>query len=204
MRPNKQCRVTTEELLDLQEGRLDAHAAGRLRSHLAGGCQICEGLLAQTSRLLSVMGQGELNSAPDHVVARAQDLFRERFVKPARRSLFAQLVFDSRSQLALSGARGAEGGQIRILYSTGEHDVDLWQERRPDGRWSMIGQVMPLPGGEPIFAETAVLEPADGPPMRAKREGAELHLEAVPAGKYSLRIVLPDAEIVMDDVVVGA
>jgi hypothetical protein len=205
MRPTK-CRVKLEELLDLDEGRAAPAEAERLRAHLASGCEACSARVSefgQLGRLRSVMRQGELDSAPDHVLSRARDLFRERFVKPARRPLFAQLVFDSRSRLALSGARGAESGQIQALYSTGEHDVDLWQEQDPEGRWYVICQVLPKSGGTPVEVEEAALS-VPGARYTASRQGSEIHLESIPSGIYTLQIGLPDAEITADAVQVGS
>src|SRR5947209_4279144 len=135
MRSSKKCRSEWEDVLNLHDGTGDPTILEPLRVHLKQGCAACETRLSEIGRLQEVMRQGELTSAPDHVLSRARDLFRERFVKPVRRSLLATLVFDSRSRMALSGARGAEGGQVQALYSTPEHDIDLWQERTPDGRW---------------------------------------------------------------------
>jgi hypothetical protein len=203
MRPNKKCRITFEELLDLQDGRADAATEKRLQTHLAAGCQACDAQLAQIGRLQQVMREGELVSAPVNVVVRAKELFRERFVKPVRPSLIAQLVFDSRNRLALSGARGAEGGQIQALYSTDEHDVDLWQERSADGRWYVIGQVLPKDGGEPLQPADAILRSDSGEPIESRGEGGEFHLTSVPAGSYTLHIGLPDVEITAEEIVIG-
>jgi hypothetical protein len=197
------CRVGYEELLDFRDGRAEPPAAETLSAHLAAGCESCQTQLAQIDRLQSVMLEGELSSAPAHVLDRVKGLFRERFEKPARRSLFAQLVFDSRSRLALSGARGAETGQIQVLYSTSEHDIDLWQERTPDGNWYVIGQVMPKEGGGPVQPASAFLRSARAT-IESTEEGSEFHLAAIPAGSYALQIALPDVDVEVDGVTIGA
>jgi hypothetical protein len=201
MRPRK-CRIAYEELLELSDGRIEAASAERLREHLAAGCQSCEAQMAQIERLRSVMREGELSSAPEHVVTRAKELFRERFVKPARRSLLAHLMFDSRDRLAMAGARGTESGQIQTLYSTPEHDVDLWQERGADGHWYVIGQVMPKVGGSPVQPANAVLR-SEQASLTSTSIGGEFHLASVPPGTYTLQIALSDLQITAEGVVIG-
>jgi hypothetical protein len=190
-------------LADLADGRSESGKAEALRAHIASGCESCGERMAQIERLRGVMQRGELTSAPASVVARAKELFRERFKKPARRSLLAILLSDSRSQLALAGARGGESGQIQALYGTDEHDIDLWQERMEDGRWYVIGQILPKAGGAPIEAESAQLLGSAGS-FEGTREDSEFHLSGVPAGEYSLRILLTNSEITADRLQIGA
>lgn len=203
MRMPNRCRVSIEELLDLAEGRVDKSAADRLQAHLAAGCETCETRRAEIGRVLGVMRQGELTSAPEYVRQQAGDLFRELYVKPQRQSLFAQLVFDSRSRFAAAGARGVDAGQAQALYSTDEHDIDLWQEQAADGLWYVIGQVLPKDGGTALVPDGALLIGVAGNPMPTRQHGAEFHLNSVPAGTYLLRITLPNVEITVAEVVIG-
>jgi hypothetical protein len=203
---NKPCSVPMEELLDYvdrRDGRVHDAQPGRIEAHLATGCAACESRLAELSRVLTAMSEAAKVSAPESAIERARSIYRERFAPPAKRSLLARLVFDSRQNLAFAGARGAEGATVQSLFSTEEHDIDLWQEQTPEGPWYIIGQVMPKAGGGPLVPDSAQLHSGGVTAATATRESDEFHLSAIAPGLYELRIAVGDAEIVLPEVAVG-
>ena len=203
------CPMDFTTLLDYHEGRADAATVARVREHLAGGCASCERHLAWLGRALGALRASEgLTHAPDSARERARALFRERYQAPARPPLLARLVFDSRSLLtpaALATARGEEDASVQLLFSTAEHDIDLWQERQSDRSWYLIGQVLPKGGDEGAVVRGAVLTGTGGETLSAVPEagGGEFHLPAVPPGRYLLRLDLAEGNVLVPDVVVG-
>jgi hypothetical protein len=201
------CPIPFETLLDYHEERLDGAETLRVRAHVDAGCAACDERLALMGRAAAVMRGADAVHAPEHVLQRAREIYRERFRKPARQSFIARLLFDSRSAqpgLAAAGARGAAEASVQTLYSTDAHDVDLFQEAGPEGRWYVIGQVLPREGGAPLAARSVTLLAAEGGVIEASREGSEFHLAEVPAGACDIRVRLDEDEIVLRDVKVGA
>jgi hypothetical protein len=197
------CRMPFESLVDYHDGRADDATAARIRDHISAGCAHCTSELAGIDKVLSTLAAAEDVHASEAVRQRAFNIFRERFMQPAKRSLLARLVFDDRQDVAFAGARGDQAATFQMLFSTDEHDIDLYQERTDGGRWYVIGQVLPKQGGDPIVPETAVLTTQSGDTLTATMEPGEFHLAEAPAGIYSLRLILPDAEVTLPEVVVG-
>jgi hypothetical protein len=139
----------------------------------------------------------------------AQNIARER--QPATAPLLvrlARLVFDSRQAQPAFGARNLEQGELQLVYSTEEYDVDLWQEHQQADRWYVIGQVLPKEGGEPLMPEQVTLSAIEtetpGRQFTAEADEGEFTAREVPAGTYEVRVRLSDQEIVLPDVVIGS
>lgn len=205
------CPIKFETLADYHEGRTDAAETARIAEHLAAGCPSCERALARLQRTLGALRESRsLQHAPAPALARARALFRERNPAPAppvrRPSVLAQLIFDSRSAAlpTFAMARGEESASVQLLFRTAEHDIDLWQERRDERSWYLIGQVLPRSEDAPAAVpESAVLEDAGGAAIPAVPEGSEFHLPAVPPGRYQLRLGLAGGDVLVPDVDVG-
>jgi hypothetical protein len=197
------CRMPFESLLDYHDGRADDATAARIREHVSAGCPHCTGELASIEKTLSTMAAAEGVHAPEAVRQQAYSIFRERFTQPAKRSLLARLVFDGRQDVVFAGARGDQAATFQMLFSTDEHDIDLYQERTERGAWYLIGQILPKQGGDPIVPESAVFTTEGGRTLAATMEPGEFHLQDAPAGTYALRLVLSDAEVTLPEVVVG-
>lgn len=198
----RRCGLPFEALIDYYEGRADDATVERVRTHLATGCQNCMTALARLERTLKAFREPGLIHAPVEALTRASALFRERFRKPERPSLLAQLLFDSRATPALTGARGEAETSRQRVYSTDVYDIDLWQEREGEN-WYLIGQVMPKQEGLEARPEAVTLLLADGTALTAVFENEEFHLNNIPAGNYTLRVRLDEAELVLPDVAVG-
>src|SRR5579864_9265590 len=140
------CKIVTfDRLVDYFEGVTDAAATEHIRMHLADGCSVCRNQLGWLQRFLPVLRKTlctEEAPVPVQALVRAYSLFRERTAEAAPPSslpvLIARLIFDSRRSLAASGVRGSSRPDYQVVYSTGEHDVDLWQEQLDTGNWYLI------------------------------------------------------------------
>lgn len=204
----KRCNIAFDTLVDYTDGRLDANATARLRDHLASGCSACEANLAWLSSATQTLREAHRIQVPDRLLNRAAALYRERFpaptpaAAPARPLWPAQLRFDSRS-LGLAGARGAAAEAFELVYSTGTHDIELFQEPLEQGRWYLIGHVLPEAGDEIIVPEEVTLTAVDGERIVISPEAEEFHLPSVPAGRYDMSLRLAAGEIVLEGVGIG-
>jgi hypothetical protein len=102
------------------------------------------------------------------------------------------------------GARGGVGDTFQVVHTTAEHDIHLWAEKRSEGAWYLIGQVLPHADGDAIMPINASLQNTAGEETVATSDGAEFHLASVPAGSYTLLLHLKTGEIMIPDLTVGA
>ena len=182
-------------LADLAEGRLTAEETATARAHLEG-CEPCAGQAAELERVTGLMRADTSEDAPRDVVFDAVRLFRSRAAKAETpgllRRLVASLSFDSGARTPAYGLRsGATAAAPRqLLFSAGALDVDLRLAPSGEG-WSVSGQVLgECAGGRAeLFAGGASAARAD------LNDLCEFTLPAVPAGAYTLRLTLDDAEI---------
>lgn len=202
------CRIPFEAILDYQEGRAAGELAERIQAHLADDCANCRRHLARWERLLGVMKEADRWHAPESVLERAYAILEERYRPPAPvpslTTRIARLLFDSRTNLALAGARGEAGQEVQLVYGTEGYDVNLWTEAQENGRWYLIGQALAHPDRTAVLPEQVLLTAQDGTNLTATLETNEFHLEALTPGVYVLHVQLPDCEIVVSDVTVGA
>lgn len=208
----EQCKkITFEVLIDYYEGRLAGVKAEQVERHLSNGCESCRRELNWMSRYMPAVHQitsdVELH-APARTLNAAFQIYRDRFNQQSRFSLpvlIARLIFDSRPQpsLVFAGARGGSYGENQVVYSTGEYDIDLWQEPTGEGLWYVIGQVLSRQGEDAITPDRVLLTANDGRTLLGKVEAGEFCLGSTPAGVYEARVTLPFSEIVLPDVAIG-
>ncbi len=196
----KRCGMPFEILVDYHEGHAGEQEVRQVREHLAQGCSSCKEQLAGLGRLFSAMSAAPLEHAPDAARERARALFRERYEPKRRPSLLARLVFDSRTRPALAGARGEAAVDYQLRFEAGPYEVELWQERQPAGSWYLIGQVSTQ--GAPVRPASASLL-AVGAESAASLEEDEFHMAGVKPGLYSVRLDLPEGELLLPEVPIG-
>lgn len=197
------CRMDLRLLVDFQEGRLDPTAAEQLRTHLDAGCVACRDNLAWLERTFASLRATDLLPVPEAALKRARAIFRKRRRAPLLPTLIARLIADSRrAQPALAGARGAARGVHQQLYSAGDYEIHLWQERTGDDAWYVIGQAL-LQEGEVVRPSVAVLVQADGSLIASTWEDLEFHFSHVPAGTHQLHLLIDGLDIAIPDVEVG-
>lgn len=157
------------------------------------------------TRLAAARTAGALETPPESTLTRARALFRLHY--PAQESgavRLARLVLDSlRGPQALAPARGGALPEAReLLYESGDLTIRVFQEPDPEGVWYLIVHLL-SPEGQPLEGIDATLEPGT---LRAEEVGrGELHWEGVAAGRYHLRLHLPEGvSLVVPEVPVGA
>lgn len=191
-----------EALVDYCVGSADDARSSVVRRHLDNGCERCERSMQWlTAALTDLRAAGQI-VAPSFSLEPGRAIFRERQRTPERRPLFARLVFDSRLPPALAGVRGGARQAFKRLYSTAHHDIEIWHEPMQGECWYLIGQALPREGG-PFLPPTAVhLMANNGEIVPALLDGDEFHFSQISAGAYALRLLLPDAEIVVADLLI--
>jgi hypothetical protein len=201
-------KITIDMLVDHCENRLSPNLAQQANQVVAADSEarsVVNWLRHITPVLRDAIGVRELNPSPSAVAA-VQQMFRDRQREARPHTLpclVARLVYDSRLTTIAQGVRGNQPGNLQVVYSTGSHDVDLWQERLEDGDWYLIGQILPKDGSDPITPRRGVLaSPNDAALLTESREG-EFFIEAAHTGRYDLTLELPDCQILMTDVAVG-
>lgn len=201
------CSLPFDVLLDYYEGRLDAATAEEIGTHLETGCTTCRETLSWLKQTLALLRPGEDLHVSPAVLAHARAFYRDRAPSfqgaPLPAPLIARLVFDSRHTSARAGMRGENQVAYRMLYSTEDYEVDLWQERLQGDRWYVIGQVFPKKAGDAVTPDTVVLTSAEGDMLAAVPDAGEFHVRSLPTGTYALRLRLSKTEILIPEVVIG-
>jgi anti-sigma factor RsiW len=186
-------------LLDLADERLAPEERERTATHVAG-CLRCRTELDALRRLLETMRTDRSEDAPPAAVAAAIRLFRPR-IEEERPStlqrLIAVLRFDSRQQPLALGMRAGQAAGRHLLYSAGEHDLDIRLTQRA-GLWTAAGQVL-----GPAGAGEVELEGATAVVRGAITELGEFTLPPVPPGTYTLRLRLAAVELEAADLEIG-
>src|SRR5262245_25925957 len=117
-------------LLDYLDGRASEEAVVQVQAHLEGGCARCRDELASWGRLLGAVERARGVAPLEAVVQRAVALFDDFVPAPSWwERIVAALIFDSRTQPAVVGARSASGPAFQLLFRAGEMDIDLLCER---------------------------------------------------------------------------
>jgi len=202
-------KITMELLVDHFENRLKPDLARQMQERVASDLEAqstLNWLTHLTPSLRAAVSTHELKPSAS-AIATVRQLYRDRQsqARPASLStLAARLVFDSRRSVVPSGARGDLHANCQVVYSTDDHDVDLWQERLADGTWYLIGQVLPKNGGDAVLPRYGVLSRADDVTLLTETRDGEFFIPSAPQGRYDLCLELEDRRIVLGDVAVGA
>lgn len=199
------CWIPFEAVIDHYDGRSDAVNADRIRQHLDSGCNKCSSSVAWMSRVAPALrGAEQMAPVPRLALSRVQALYRDLYKPAVRTPVLARFVFDSRTTPALAMARNAGSTSYQLLYSTDDHDIDIWHEKQSERAWYLIGQILPHSGGHAILPDVASLVSREGKSLVAVPEVSEFHIASVPPGAYELSLRLSDLEITVPDIVIGA
>ena len=195
------CKIQFEELVDYQDGSASGERFLQLCQHLTTGCTFCEASLSELKKIHQVMLMPELVSAPHAVQSSARAIFREYSRSKSPLAQIAKLLFDSRSNMSPTMARG-EKGAFQRLYATEEYEIDIWEERIDANHYYLIGQAMPQGGGAAILPELVEMISSDGSRCTTFFEEAEFHIPIVARGKYEIQLRIADTDIRMTDLLV--
>lgn len=180
------------QLADLAEGRLRSEEQTAARAHVSG-CSRCSAQLAQLEKVFHLMRTDASEPAPRAALARVVGLFGARAAeeKPsAVRRLLAALSFDSAQLTPAFGLRSGQPAARQLLYTAGERDLDLRVQAGGAGV-VVSGQVL----GEECGGGRVELQGAGAAVAAHLNAQCEFALPPVPAGTYTLRVRMSDAEV---------
>jgi hypothetical protein len=198
----RQAHFADDVLLDYAENRTDAQTTARVRDHLATGCEQCAADLSFWIRLLPAIDAGRTPAAPQPVLERAFTLFDRIEPKPTFvERLRAALVFDSRQQPLLAGARDIEQNSFKLLYEARGAHIDLLCERESD-HWNIAGQVLSEVPSE--FGWKVLASHPNGQTKTDTDTLGEFRLSGLTPGVYDLAVQAAGREIVLSNIVLQA
>ena len=183
--------LSSEEALDIIEGRASEDQAGFWRHHVQS-CASCEKQLSDWEGVRSLLRRQNLENAPESAIRLAGAIFQAPPVEGREgiRQIIATLVHDSFAEPALAGARGPATPH-QFLLSAMDFDIHIrvWQagsERR------MTGQILSRDKSVDLSeAQLHLLH--DGRRFGSTEADSlgEFEFEEVPEGPLHLQIDLP-------------
>lgn len=192
-----------ELLLDYHEGRTAPTETAHILEHLAGGCGECAQELRWMEKTTRTLRDAGNVVVPASLLERSRALFRERFPAQQRPTWLSRLVFDSRQQLALSGARGAGSASFQLIYRTEAFDIELWQDPLENNQWYVIGQVLSQQNDAEIVPVSVALKSVGDFKLALTPALPEFHLPMVPAGLYRMTLGLAEGDLEIADLRIG-
>jgi hypothetical protein len=186
------------QIVDIATGLVVPDAAAA--SHLAE-CTTCARGLAWLTQLIDLMRDARAEPPPPEATARVKALFRQRRVAaPTPHLIYATLRFDSARTAPAFGLRSAATIERQLLLSADGCEIDL-RIIPADGRWALCGQILGRQTGTGGSAEIL------GANELARAEISDLDefvLTPVPAGRYTLTLILGNCTIVVPGLSLGS
>jgi len=190
---NSSPHIAFEALVDIAEKRLISGALEIAMAHVEV-CSACSDKLRQLQQVIRLMKTDTAEDAPRDVLASAINIFQPQTTPTALRRVVAALIFDSRSASPAFGMRSLRTDWRQMLYSAHDTDIDL-RVRVQNEECIVTGQVIQ----EGCNGGLVEISGATGSTQANLNALCEFTLPAMPIGKYSLRVVLPDVEIEIPD-----
>lgn len=200
-------RVSYEQLIAYAAGELDCEAAERVKRHLASSHE-GSAIVRRFQLVAETLRRDDSQAAPADVLARVKALFADRrmatspgLLETAVR-MIAELVYDSRPQVALAGVRGAATA-YQLAFESERADVDL--EVEPDGDAGsglrrISGQITPSRESEEVRSVAFVSPGTSEIASTIKPDEHGVFGVTVASGKYDLVITLSDTQVVLANV----
>jgi hypothetical protein len=186
-----------ETAFDLMDGRLTKLAEAEWAKHLSS-CADCVAVQEDWRVLRYGLKRSHLQDAPPSMLDAARSLFQKAPVATERlgiRQILANLVFDSFTQPAFAGARGATGTRQMVLRSE-EFDIHVRISVTDQSR-ELLGQIQPREN-RPLDNAARLYLLHDGQRVSSAEVNdlGEFHFDSVPEGLLSLQIDLPHLTVV--------
>ncbi len=185
--------IALETLVDIAEKRLESGALETAMAHVET-CSACKDKLHRLQQVIDLMTTDTAEDAPRDLLASALNVFSPQRVSAAVPRIVAALTFDSRSSRPAFGMRSLQTDWRQMIYSAQEHDVDL-RIRVQNNECVIAGQVI----RESCSGGLVEISGATGSTQASLNSLCEFTLPAVPIGRYSLRVIMPDVEIEIPD-----
>jgi len=181
---HKILHLNTEAIIDLLEGRSETRHAEE--------CVECHQRVEEWKQMHSRLHRTQLTDAPVAVLKAAYDIQEPR---PKIGQMLASMIFDSFTQPAFAGARGA-GSSRQMVLRAAEFDVHVRISGKPESR-QITGQV--LTRSEGGFVETAkvhLLHNGERVQSAVLDPLGEFEFDNMPEGLLSLQIDLPNLTVI--------
>ena len=180
-------------LADLADKPASADEGTGSMAHVAT-CSDCAAELERVRQVVQLMRTDTATDAPRDVLAYAMDIFkgRNQSSEPSLlRRIVAALSFDSSLNMAQAfGVRSGQTTSRQLLYTAEGSDIDL-RINSQDDQWIVAGQLL----GQDCVGGRVEIEGESGLAVAALNELCEFTLPPLPPGSYTLRLLLPDAEV---------
>jgi len=176
--------LSLEAIIDLLEDRSeDKHAVQ---------CSECRGRVEEWRLLHSRLHKTRLTDAPVAVLKAAYGIMEPR---PGFGQIMASLIFDSFTQPAFAGARGADTSRQLVLRAA-EFDVHVRVSGKPENR-QITGQIMTRKeSGFVDMARVHLLHNGESIQIAEPDSLGEFEFENAPDGLLSLQIDLPNLTVI--------
>lgn len=175
--------LTLEAIIDLLEGRSDDKHSDQ--------CPECRGRMEEWRLLHSRLHRTQLTDAPAALLKAAYGIPGAR---PGIGQTLASMIFDSFSQPAFAGARGAAESR-QVVLRTAEIDIHVRISGKPESR-QITGQVLTRSDGAipetvrvHLVQNDARIQSADLNPL------GEFEFGNAPDGMLSLQVDLPNRTV---------
>lgn len=186
--------LTAEEALDLIEKRATEEQVRFWNQHFAT-CSSCTDQLQDWQRIHSLLKRENLESAPEALTALARTIFEPAVPRPSLREVIASVVFDSLSQPALAGARGAASAR-QLLLSAEDIDVHIRVSTRGAAR-RIAGQILSRDKSTDVAGTRLhLLQGGMRIGTAAADKFGEFEFEEVTDGPLDLEIEIPNLRII--------
>jgi hypothetical protein len=185
---NNSPHLSLETLADVAEDRASAETLQAAETHVLV-CETCNATLQSLRRLIFMMKSDTAADTPRDVLMSALRIFTP--AKPARLPrIVAILTFDSRAATPAYGMRSIHTASRQLLYTAPETALDL-RVTVENEECKLAGQVI----RDNCAGAQIELSSATGTVTTQLNELCEFSFPAIPSGKYSLRVRMPDVEI---------
>jgi hypothetical protein len=178
-----------EQLCSVVDGNLPPDERATADVHLSE-CDRCRADLLWLRGTAELMRPPTMEEAPAELVARAVRLFQP-YAAPGRESIRRRIVavLAGGGFMPAFGLRGTEPHMRQLLYTAGEHGIDI-RLTPTQALWTLTGQLLgPADGGE------VRLEGVDGERTTKISPDGAFSLTQIAPGTYTLRLTADVAEI---------
>jgi hypothetical protein len=135
----------TEEWIDFARGLIEGEAKSFMQSHLKSGCRDCTREAKFWQRVSQTAKRENALEPPADAVRVAKAMMATAGIagKAKRKSVFAELLFDSLRTPLAAGVRSAAANARQMLYGSGNHRIDLRLEPQLDSDGvEIVGQIL--------------------------------------------------------------
>lgn len=195
--------LTDERLTALAFESIDPTPAEA--AHL-GACPDCAQVYAELTLLASELSLAARSQPSANATQRYYSLFDQvqqqpHGLKALWRELIAALIWDSRQQPGLQGARSVAATEYRLLYSAGSLELELMVEMEGTHR-HIEGDLIAANEdvSAPALVELIRLNQDDGAPLlfETETDSGRFHFQNIPPGRYRLAVTSLPSQVVIE------